>query len=85
MSFNYQFVGRMSCVAGIVDHGGGIRVVVTYPELLQHHVAPGERGFKVPDLWVQEPVGWNLIPDVIQTATDHVFNQLNQEAKDNGR
>lgn len=73
MSFNYRLIGKVSCVAAIV-HGETVRrIVVTYPENVQFHVSkPGERAVIIPNLWVQEPVGWVDIPVVIQMAKDHV-------------
>ncbi len=46
----------LSAVAGVLDAGGGFRVVITQAELMHHHVGPGERLFVVPGLMVQEPV-----------------------------
>ena len=45
-----------SQVAGILDKGGGFRVVITQPGQFHHHVGPGERLFVIPDLMVEEPV-----------------------------
>lgn len=46
-----------SYVAGIVDRGGGLRLVVdtSRAHILQYHVGPGERVFWLP-VQVREPI-----------------------------
>lgn len=66
----------LSAVAGILDRKGGLRVVVTQRWRLKYHVKKGDRLFIVPDLLVQEPVPWNDIPRVIETAQRHVNKTL---------
>ena len=61
-----------SVVAGVVDKRGGLRVVVTQPWLVHHHVNEGERAVIVPRLMVREPVAWNKIPDVIEIVKRHI-------------
>jgi hypothetical protein len=68
-------MSEKSAVAGIIDRGGGLRVVVTQPWLLGHHVGPGEKLFIVPDLWVQEPVPWNDIEPMISRVQKYVASQ----------
>jgi hypothetical protein len=65
-----------SAVAGVVDRKGGMRVVVTQPWRMRHHVEDGERLFVVPKLRVQEPVPWDEIPIVIAKAEKHVRASL---------
>lgn len=61
-----------SVVAGIVDKNGGLRVVVTQPWLMHHHVSEGERAIVVPRVRVKEPVAWDKIPDVIEIVKKHI-------------
>ena len=63
----------LSAVAGILDRGGGFRVVITQPELMHHHVGPGERLFVVPGLMVQEPVEDSAqIRDLVGRVERHI-------------
>ena len=61
-----------SVVAGVVDKNGGIRVVVTQPWLMHHHLNEGERAVIVPRLTVREPVAWDQIPNVIETVKQYI-------------
>ena len=61
-----------SSVAGIVDRNGGIRVVVTRPELLLCHVGIGEQLFVIPDLLVDEPVPLDEAPVLIDRVLRYV-------------
>ena len=66
---------QRSFVAGILERGGGIRTVVTFPPWnLYCHLCPGERLFLVPDMWVQEshPELWNLYSWIIGTTEIYV-------------
>ncbi len=67
---------NLSAVAGIIDTGGGLRIVVTEHWRMHYHVRKGERLFVVPDLLVQEPVPWDMIPAVIHKTEKHVLAQL---------
>lgn len=69
----------LSSVAGIIDSGGGLRVVVTQRWRIRHHVRKGERLFIVPDMLVQEPVPWDEIPAVINKAKLHLAKQMAAE------
>lgn len=65
-----------SAVAGILDAGGGLRVVVTQRWRMRNHVKKGEQLFVLPDLTVQEPVPWNDIPRVVYQVEKHVLSKL---------
>lgn len=65
-----------SAVAGIIDAGGGLRVVIAQPHELQWHVGAGEQLFIVPKLRVKEPVPLHEIPDLVRLVENHVANQL---------
>ncbi len=69
---------RFSRVAGIVDNLGGFRVVVTdRPDFKAHlNAERKEELFEVPLFFVQQPIEWNLIPQVIGRATDYTNEQL---------
>lgn len=73
-----------SAVAGILDKTGGIRVVVTEPWRMRHHVADGERLFVVPGLEVEEPVPWDDVPRVIKQTLEHVSKILAPDNKCGG-
>jgi len=66
----------LSAVAGIVDKGGGLRVVVTQPWLLGHHVGPGEKLFILPETLVQEPVSLEKADSLIEAVQAYVASQL---------
>lgn len=70
-----------SRVGGILETGGGVRVVVTQLWRFRFHVWPGERLFVVPGLRVDEPVPFSDIPGLIQTVNDYVRLQLDKEAR----
>jgi hypothetical protein len=57
-------MAALSRVAGIVDAGGGMRVVVTDGSFAAH-LQPGERLYVLPRYKVQEPVPWNEVPVLI--------------------
>jgi len=59
---------RKSVVSAILDRYGGVRVVVTHKHLLQEHTRCDEICVVVPNLTVNEPIGWNDIPSVIALA-----------------
>jgi hypothetical protein len=62
-----------SAVAGIIDAGGGFRVVVTQRWRMRNHVKKGERIFIVPGLLVQEPViGDDNIVNVIDAVKEYM-------------
>jgi hypothetical protein len=66
----------LSSVAGIVDHEGNVRTVVTEYWRFRFHVHKGERIFVVHGLLVQEPVEWGLIPFVIASAEQAVADGI---------
>jgi hypothetical protein len=73
----YQRAGFKSAVAGIVDRGGGLRVVVGPRSNMRFHVAAGERLFIVPGFKVQEPVPWGKDQvDLIARVEAYVASQL---------
>lgn len=65
---------RKSAVAGILDRGGGLRVVVTKRWRMKHHVGPGERLFIVPGLRVREPVSWGAVPALMRHVCEHMIS-----------
>jgi len=66
----------LSAVAGILERGGGCRIVVTSPFRFRYHLQPGERLFVVPDFWIEEPVPWGLIPWLIGRTELHVARSI---------
>ncbi len=66
----------LSAVAGIVDTGGGLRVVVTQRWRMNYHVGRGERLFVVPGFKVQEPVTGDAIAPLIDKVQRHVLSKL---------
>ena len=62
----------MAIVAGVIDRGGGLRVVVTEPSHLHFHVNEGERCYVLPDRTVEEPVPFNQIPSLIAAVQRHI-------------
>lgn len=48
-----------SRLAGIRDHGGGYRVVVSPLLNMRHHVGKGEQLFLLPKVRIAEPVDWD--------------------------
>ncbi len=65
-----------SAVAGILDKGGGLRVVVTQRWRMHNHVVGKERLFIVPDLLVEEPVPLADVPALIETVQTYVAKEL---------
>lgn len=61
-----------SIVAGIVDRGGGVRVVVTAQDNIHYHVGEGERLYVVPDFFVEQPLPYEKYAHVIETALEYV-------------
>ncbi len=59
-------------LAGIINVWGGLRVVVTEPWRLRHHLAIGEHLFLLPGIWLAEPVPWDRIPGVIRAVEFYV-------------
>lgn len=69
----------LSAVAGIVDRGGGIRVVVGPRRNMILHRGPGEHLFIVPELKVQEPVPWGKAQaDLIENVRSYVRARLTE-------
>jgi hypothetical protein len=65
----------LSIVAGIIDRGGGLRIVFDDPRGIQGHVGDGERLIIVPGLEVDEDhTGWDdqlsLVDKVIRYIRD---------------
>ena len=56
---------RWSRLAGIRDHGNGMRVIVAPFYTLGDHLTEGEELFLVPKVRIAEPVEWDDIPRVI--------------------
>jgi hypothetical protein len=59
-------------VAGILDCGGGLRVVCTEIERMHYHVGLGELCFIVPGLLVEDPVPLAQAPWLIATVEKYV-------------
>lgn len=68
---------ELNAVAGIIEKGGGYRVVSTPPRKMHHHVGPEERLFIVPGLWWWGDIPWHEIPRVIAQVGAHVFLMTN--------
>jgi hypothetical protein len=67
----------LGAVAAILDHGGGIRVVVTdEPWTFPQHAGPDEQLLRVPGLVVPVPVPWDMIPWVVRQAHKYALTQL---------
>ena len=62
---------RLSSVYGIMDRGGGVRVVVTDPLEIWAHVGEGETLYD-PDLVIMEPVIQDGIPGLIEKVLAYV-------------
>jgi hypothetical protein len=80
---------RTSCIAGILDCFGGVRVVVTHPDQFQAHLGLGEYLCLVPSKTVHEPIAWGDHPYVIalgELAVEHwvdknaMTNDLDKQA-----
>jgi hypothetical protein len=63
---------RPSDLAAIIDNYGGFRVVVAPARTFHHHIRPGEMLFQVPGFKIREPVPWEKIPWVIETARKQI-------------
>ena len=59
-----------SAVAGIVERGGGLRLVIAPPHTLHLHVNKGEKLFVLPAVRVQEPVPLEDIPVLINQVKE---------------
>lgn len=64
---------ELCAVAGIIDVYGGMRVLVTEPWRVRHHVSQGEYLFVVPDFMVTEPIKWEHIPFVIARVENYLI------------
>lgn len=64
-----------SAVAGILDRGRGLRVIVTQRWRMRYHVKKGERLFVVPGLEVKEPVPWHDIPGLIRKVERYIHQK----------
>lgn len=64
----------LSCVAGVIDRGGGMRVVIT-SGCLGCHVGPGERIHVVPGLMVREPVPLEDVPELVRRVLDFIASR----------
>ena len=60
-----------SRVAGIIDRGGGFRVVVTDGDFMAH-VNPGERLVIVPGYTVEEPVPVEDYAKLVKVVEDYI-------------
>lgn len=76
LGFLRRWFTRMSSVAGILDVGGGFRVVVTSRWRIRFHVQKWERAFIAPRLLVEEPVPWDRMPAVIEAGRRAVLDGL---------
>jgi len=65
-------------LAGIVEVGGGIRVVVTAEDHVQYHVQEGEQAYIVPDCSVDDLVAKKLYASLIKIATDYIKSRQEQ-------
>ena len=65
----------LSSVAGIIDAGGGFRVVVTELWRMPFHVAKGDRLFVLPDCQVQEPVPHEEQAALIERVRLYTYRQ----------
>ena len=61
-----------SVLAGIIERGGGIRVIVTARENVQCHVGDGEKAYIVPDFFIDGPVPMQRYPALVQRAIKYV-------------
>ena len=60
-----------SRIAGIIDCGGGFRVVVTDGDFAPH-LAPGEELHILPDVTVDEPVPMADWPNLVRMVDDYL-------------
>jgi hypothetical protein len=65
-----------SALAGILESGGGVRVVVTEPWRFKFHLQRGERLFIVPGVWLSEPIPYEAWPWTIGAAEIHVATTI---------
>jgi len=70
----------LSSVAGILDRGGGARVVVGSRRSIRSNTREGERAFIVPDLRVKEPVPQEKYAFVVTTTVRHMKSVLDGES-----
>lgn len=62
-----------SIAAGIIDRGGGLRVVVDDPRGIQSHVLEGERLFILPDFEIDEDdLTWDNQFALVKRVEDYV-------------
>ena len=64
-----------SHVAAIVDHEGGMRVVVGRRRDIRDNTLEGERAYTVPHFKIYEPCPWEKIPFVIEKAFTYALSQ----------
>jgi len=60
-----------SRIAGIIDRGGGYRVVITDGDF-NAHVGPGEKLCIIPDVTVDEPVPFEDWPRLVKMVEDYI-------------
>lgn len=76
----------LSLVAGIRDHGGGFRLVVTDSiENLMPHVGPGERAFVHPDILVREPITIQEAAEIIPVVEAYMREQESRDERSRSR
>lgn len=64
---------KKSAVAGIIDRGGGLRVVVGPRGNMIYHIGRGERLYLIEGLKVREPVAWGAVPALIETVRERII------------
>jgi hypothetical protein len=67
----------VSCVSAVVDRYGGVRVIITKPDRIAHHLGADEIAYTVPDYFVWEPVPWGLTHWIIRVAYRHLARATN--------
>lgn len=78
----FQRDKHSSCIAGIVDTYGGVRVIVTYDNKLKYHVRPDETLVKVPGIRVHTPIGWHDIAGLIGRVNFEVSKWADSKPND---
>jgi hypothetical protein len=66
-------------VGGIVERGGGLRVVIAPRKSLHFHVQDGERLFVLPNVRVIEPVAMENIPALVERVERFIDSRLGQQ------
>ena len=63
---------EISAVGGIVDAGGGLRLVIAPRDSFRHHVLKGERLFVLPNVGILQPASLGHISDLVRRMREYI-------------